>query len=127
VKFGPQAGKVCPDTVPVVKPIGVGFIGFRPEKLGVPCNDTVHPAGLVVGDEPCEYSECESGGSYSAICGCIQIDENGPQWICLHSTCNCTVAGAGAGAGASSAPVHSNAFMFMMLVSSLALLVLVEL
>jgi hypothetical protein len=98
VEFGPKNGKVCPLTVPVIKEMGVASINFSEAMLGVPvpCNTTIHPTGRP-GDEACGYSECESGGSYSAICGCVdlgdrsEVNASGMQWICLHSTCGCSL------------------------------------
>ena len=96
VKFGPKNGKVCPPKVPVVKSMGIDSIDFSESLLGVPvpCNTSIHPGGRP-GDEVCGYSECETGGSFSAICGCVdlgqrdEVDSVGSQWICLHSTCGC--------------------------------------
>jgi hypothetical protein len=96
VKFGPVGEKVCPATVPVVKPTGVNQIDFSESMLGVAaaCNTSENPTGRP-GDEVCSYSECESGGKYSAICGCVDLSQReelnatGMQWFCLHSTCSC--------------------------------------
>jgi hypothetical protein len=96
VEFGPKGNKTCPKTVPVLKPTGVNSIDFTESMLGVPveCDTATDPTGYP-GDEPCGYSECESGGDYSAICGCVDGSQrpdvafNTTQWICLHSTCNC--------------------------------------
>jgi hypothetical protein len=98
VEFGPKNGKVCPDKVPVIKRVGVDSIDFSESMLGVPvaCNTSINPTGYP-GDESCGYSECESGGSFSAICGCVdlgnrsEVDSVGMQWICLHSTCGCSL------------------------------------
>jgi hypothetical protein len=94
VKFGPKEGKICPDTVPVVKQTGVKPIDFSESQLGVavPCNSS-HPVGYN-DDYACGYSECESGGSYSALCGCVE-----KEWICLHSKCNCGDMAADSGSG----------------------------
>jgi hypothetical protein len=94
VKFGPIEGKICPKTVPVVKQTGVKEIDFSESQLDVPvpCNSS-HPTGYG-GDDACGYSECETGGSYSAICGCT-----GKYWICLHSKCNCGDMAADSGSG----------------------------
>ena len=97
VEFGPKGNKVCPDTVPVIKPTGVDSMDFTESPtLGVvvECDTKLHPSGYP-GDELCGYSECESGGDSSAICACVDftglVDANrtGMQWICLHSKCNC--------------------------------------
>jgi hypothetical protein len=96
VEFGPKGNKTCPAIVPVVKPTGVNSIDFSESMLGVPveCDTDSNPTGYP-GDEPCGYSECESGGDYSAICGCVDgsqrpdVEFNTTQWICLHSACNC--------------------------------------
>jgi hypothetical protein len=96
VEFGPKGNKTCPATVPVVKPTGVNSIDFSESMLGVSvtCDTAVNPTGYP-GDEACGYSECEKGGDYSAICGCVDFSQRddvelkGVQWICLHSTCNC--------------------------------------
>lgn len=98
VKFGPKNGKVCPTKVPVIRRVGVGSIDFSEALVGVtvPCDTSIHPTGRP-GDENCGYSECESGGSFSAICGCVDLgnrDGNttgGMQWVCLHSTCRCSL------------------------------------
>jgi hypothetical protein len=94
VKFGPKEGKICPKTVPVVKQTGVKPIDFSESQLGVavPCNSS-HPTGYL-DDYACGYSECETGGSYSALCGCA-----GEYWICLHSKCNCGDMAADSGSG----------------------------
>jgi hypothetical protein len=95
VKFGPNGNKTCPPKVPVVKPTGVNSIDFTESMLGVPvvCDTADYPTGFP-GDEACGYSECESGGDYTAICACVDfakrgVNFTGMQWICLHSTCNC--------------------------------------
>jgi hypothetical protein len=84
-KFGPKVGKTCPDTVPLVKKTGVDADNFSESESSttVACNSTIHPGGYN-DDYACGYSECETGGSYSAICGCIE-----EKWICLHSECKC--------------------------------------
>lgn len=95
VKFGPVEGKVCPATVPVPKKNGISDSSFEESMLGVPvyCNTTIHPTGRG-GDEVCDYSECETGGSFSAICACVDLDDRGigggVQWFCMHSKCSCT-------------------------------------
>jgi hypothetical protein len=98
VSFGPQNGKVCPEKVPVIKRVGVDSIDFTEDLVGavIPCNTSIHPMGYP-GDEVCGYSECESGGSFSAICGCVDLGTRGDtgmsigmQWICMHSTCGCS-------------------------------------
>jgi hypothetical protein len=85
----------------VIKRVGVGSIDFTEELEGVPvpCNTTIHPTGYP-GDEVCGYSECESGGSYTAVCGCVDsgtrtdpTESSGMQWICIHSTCGCSLKG----------------------------------
>ena len=98
VEFGPKNGKVCPPTPPVLRKVGVNSVDFSVDMLGVtvPCNTSVNPTGRP-GDETCGYSECETGGSFSAICGCVDLDDRnetesvGMQWICLHSTCGCSL------------------------------------
>jgi hypothetical protein len=96
VQFGPKNDKVCPEKVPVIHREGVNSIEFNEDLLGVPvpCNTSIHPTGRP-GDEVCGYSECESGGSFTAICGCVDLGNRSDvttsemQWICLHSTCGC--------------------------------------
>lgn len=96
VNFGPKKGKVCPATVPVIKRVGVASINFTESSIGVPvpCNTTIHPTGYP-GDESCGYSECESGGSFTALCGCVDFGAGSPGrpsgmiWTCVHSTCGC--------------------------------------
>jgi hypothetical protein len=78
VTFGPIVDKVCPDTIP---------IGSTNSTDPVPCNTTVNPTGFP-GDPSCGYSECESGGDFSAICGCVDTGSS-MLWICLQSTCGC--------------------------------------
>ena len=96
VQFGPKNGKVCPEKVPVIKRIGVDSIEFDENSTGlVPCNTTINPTGYP-DDEGCEYSECESGGSYSAICGCDPMGNAGEHWVCLHATCACGLSDAAA-------------------------------
>ena len=98
VEFGPKNGKVCPERVPIINEIGVDSIYFKESEAGVPvpCNTTIHPTGRP-DDEACGYSECETGGSYSAICGCVdlgnrsEVEASGMQWVCLHSTCGCSL------------------------------------
>lgn len=82
----------------MIKRVGVDSIDFTEDLVGVviPCNISIHPTGYP-GDESCGYSECESGGSFSAICGCVDLGTRGDtgmsvgmQWICMHSTCGCS-------------------------------------
>uniref|UniRef100_A0A7S2A189 Uncharacterized protein n=1 Tax=Trieres chinensis TaxID=1514140 RepID=A0A7S2A189_TRICV len=101
VTFGPAPGKECPETIPV--PYEVEFIeAFREgtatdAENPLVCDSTKHPTGRE-GDEVCAYSECDNGGSRSAVCGCVDLKGYGigigEQWYCLHSTCDC---GAGEG------------------------------
>jgi hypothetical protein len=98
VQFGPKNDKVCPESVPVPKKYGVDSILFTEEMLGVPvaCDPDIHPTGYP-GDEVCAYSECESGGEYSAVCACVDlaqrgVENGGTQWFCLHATCQCEAA-----------------------------------
>jgi hypothetical protein len=96
VEFGPKGNKTCPNTVPVVKQIGFDSPDVTESMLAVvaECNTTIHPTGYP-GDESCGYSECESGGSYTALCGCVDFSQHeynitdGMQWVCLYSACNC--------------------------------------
>lgn len=86
VPFGPGAGKVCPASIPV--PVGYN------EATNPPCDNT-NPTGQQ-GDPPCVYNDCDSGGNFSAVCGCVDLsfgvgedEENDLQWFCLHATCHC--------------------------------------
>lgn len=86
VPFGPNEGKVCPSEIPV--PVGYNEDG------NPPCDNT-NPTGQA-GDPPCAYSDCDQGGNFSAVCGCVDLsfgegeDEPGDrQWFCLHATCHC--------------------------------------
>ena len=95
VQFGPKNDKVCPASVPIPKKYGVDSILFTEALLGVPvvCDPDIHPTGYP-GDEVCAYSECESGGEYSALCACVDlavrgVENGGTQWFCLHATCQC--------------------------------------
>ena len=94
VEFGPKGNKTCPTTIPIVKSIGSN--SSNGTEVMVECNTTLHPKGYP-GDEGCGYSECENGGDYSALCGCVDFSEHdfntteGMQWICLYSACNCPV------------------------------------
>jgi hypothetical protein len=89
VEFGPKGTKTCPPTVPVVKQIRVDSPNFTESMLDVtvPCNTTIHPTGYP-GDESCGYSECESGGNFTALCGCVDFSQHqyniadGVQWVC---------------------------------------------
>lgn len=116
VRFGPSVGKTCPPTVPVAKGLGIlevvpdrktrrslqnsnaGMIASvgaesMQQKMGVPCDTTIHPTGRP-GDEVCPYSDCdEEGGNHSAICACVDLSKygmgEGSEWVCMHSTCSC--------------------------------------
>lgn len=86
VPFGPADGKICPAEMPVP----LGFL----EDVNPSCNSS-NPTGQA-GDPPCSYSDCDSGGNLTAVCGCVDLtfgqgpDEEGDlQWFCLHSTCEC--------------------------------------
>lgn len=92
VVFGPGEGKVCPDTVPVPKRVGLveeQLAAFDP----VECDTTINPTGQR-GDPVCAYSDCDDGGSTSSICGCVNKTAyglgDGVQWFCMHSTCSCS-------------------------------------
>jgi hypothetical protein len=133
VEFGPKNNKVCPPKVPVIKRVGVDSIDFSEEMLGVsvPCNTTINPTGYP-GDESCGYSECESGGSFSAICGCVDLgnrsetDQTGMQWICLHSTCGCSLEEDDSPADSpksTTSASRSTPFILAALASSVALLI----
>jgi hypothetical protein len=87
VPFGPATGKVCPSEIPVP-------LGFN-EAKNPECDTTINPTGQL-DDPPCEYSDCDSGGDFSAVCGCVDLTfgagEANPgdlQWFCLHATCTC--------------------------------------
>mmetsp|Transcript_499 Transcript_499/g.823 ORF Transcript_499/g.823 Transcript_499/m.823 type:complete len:207 (+) Transcript_499:50-670(+) len=95
VPFGPASGKICPAEIPVP-------VGFN-EDINPSC-DSSSPTGQN-GDPPCAYSDCETGGDFSAVCGCVDLtfgqgdnDAGDLQWFCLHSNCYC-------GSEPSSAPV----------------------
>ena len=142
VQFGPKNGKVCPEKVPVIKRQGVDSIEFDEDATGlVACNTTVNPTGYPP-DEGCDYSECETGGSYSAICGCVDVEGIGESWVCLHATCACSLtddegaAPAPAPASTPSAPTkptgspptstsaaRSTPFIFAALVSSVVFMI----
>jgi hypothetical protein len=85
VVFGPATGKVCPASVPL--PVGTNDV--------VECDITVNPTGQS-GDQPCAYSDCETGGDSTSICACINTTAyglgDGIQWFCLHSSCSCSAA-----------------------------------
>ena len=93
VEFGPVGDKICPESVPVPK--GYKDILIVPKQAGdseFACNTTVNPTGRP-GDAVCPYSDCDEGGSGSAICGCVDLAAynmgEGMQWFCMHSTCSC--------------------------------------
>jgi hypothetical protein len=94
VEAGPIDGKVCPNTipVPVSKNVTSSDSGNATESMldvSITCNTTIHPTGGP-GDPNCAYSDCESGGNFSAICGCFDLGSQGGMiWICLRSTCDC--------------------------------------
>ena len=130
VEFGPKNGKVCPEKVPVIKREGVDSIDFSEELLsaGAPCNTTFNPTGYP-GDESCGYSECETGGSYSAICGCVdlgnrsEVETSGMQWICLHSKCRCSLDEDDATVVQNTSASRSAPFILAALVASAALVI----
>jgi hypothetical protein len=115
VNFGPNPSttKICPETVPVAKGLGdLAFVqqirklesnnntstvlGIGTEssiqKQNVPCDTNLHPTGQPE-DEVCPYSDCDEGGSHSAICACIDLSKyglgDGMEWVCMHATCAC--------------------------------------
>jgi len=86
VPFGPTGSKVCPDEIPVPESYS--------EDTNPLCNAS-NPTGQA-GDPPCAYFDCDKGGNYSAICGCVdlsfgagEVEQNDLQWFCLHATCHC--------------------------------------
>lgn len=88
VPFGPIGNEVCPDEIPVP-------LGYMSE-TGNPRCDATNPTGQA-GSPPCAYSDCDTGGDFSAVCGCVDLsfgqgsDEPGDlQWFCLHATCKCS-------------------------------------
>jgi hypothetical protein len=87
VVFGPQGNKTCPAWA--TSEIPKNGVGER-----VQCDPAQHPGGRP-GDEVCAYSDCDNGGTSSAICACIAPKDYAQgnttaSWVCLHSTCNCT-------------------------------------
>eukprot|EP00978_Attheya_sp_CCMP212_P014633 scaffold37399_cov54-Attheya_sp.AAC.2 len=94
VNFGPVAPKVCPATIPIGTKNGVDIeLSRRAAENTLACDSSIHPTGRP-GDEVCPYSDCDQGGDFSAICGCVDLARTGmgqgEQWFCLQSTCSCT-------------------------------------
>ena len=89
VPFGPAPGKICPSEIPVP----VGYEG----DINPLCNFTQHPTGQE-DDPPCGYSDCDQGGNFSAVCGCVDLafgkgkEATDFQWYCLHASCHCGAA-----------------------------------
>jgi hypothetical protein len=75
VAFGPVGNKTCPTDLPDGE-----------------CDPNLYPNGGP-GDPGCGYGDCDGAATFSALCGCIDLNlwgqGNGYVWTCLESTCDC--------------------------------------
>lgn len=75
-----RSGKECPLNPPIL---------FGDENSQIECNLNIHPTGNE-GDPSCYYSNCDTGGDQTVMCGCVDyslFSQIGAYWECLYSQC----------------------------------------
>jgi hypothetical protein len=107
VPFGPAINKTCPVDIPVPP-------GYT-NSVKPYCDYGTNPTGQA-GNPSCGYSNCERGGDFSAVCGCLDLtfgegkEPSDFQWRCLYSTCSCGAATAAS--SSSTAPLRPASVSF---------------